>query len=107
MKKRVLAIISAAVLLSAGQAGCIPVFAQETAASTLPAKLDLRDFHGKNCVTPGKQQAPFGTCWAFGSISTLESNILHKRHGNSGVINPDAFEMNLNNVSTEIDLSEL
>ena len=58
-------------------------------------------------TTPVKDQDPFGTCWAFGSISTLESNILHKRHGNSGVINPDAFEMNLNNVSTEIDLSEL
>lgn len=75
MKKRVLAIISAAVLLSAGQAGCIPVFAQETAASTLPAKLDLRDFNGKNYVTPVKQQAPFGTCWAFALAATAEPPI--------------------------------
>ena len=77
MKKRVLAIISAAVLLSAGQAGCIPVFAQETAASTLPAKLDLRDFNGKNYVTPVKQQAPFGTCRAFALAATAETSYLY------------------------------
>lgn len=54
-----------------------------------------------------KDQNPFGTCWAFSTIATLESNLLHKRHGNAGVINPDAFEMNLKNVSKELDLSEL
>ncbi|MBR2761752.1 MAG: hypothetical protein IKD66_11330, partial [Solobacterium sp.] len=58
-------------------------------------------------TTPIKDQAPFGTCWAFGSIATLESNLLHKRHGNSGVVNPAGFEMNFDNVSKDLDLSEL
>lgn len=58
-------------------------------------------------TTAIKDQDPFGTCWAFAAISTLESNLLHKRHGNSGVVNPDAFTLNMNNVSDEIDLSEL
>ena len=58
-------------------------------------------------TTSIKDQSPFGTCWAFGSIATLESNLLHKRHGNSGVINPDGFELNVKNVSNELDLSEL
>lgn len=58
-------------------------------------------------TTSVKDQDPFGTCWAFSTIAALESNLLHKRHGNAGVINPDAFEMNLKNVSKELDLSEL
>jgi len=58
-------------------------------------------------TTPIKDQNPFGTCWAFGTIAALESNLLHKRHGNSGVINPDAFELKMDNVSKDLDLSEL
>ena len=58
-------------------------------------------------TTSIKDQSPFGTCWAFGTIAATESNMLHKRHGNAGVINPDGFEMNLDNVSKDLDLSEL
>ena len=58
-------------------------------------------------TTPIRDQNPFGTCWAFSTIAALESNLLHRRHGNAGIINPDAFELNLNNVSKELDLSEL
>ncbi len=58
-------------------------------------------------TTAIKDQSPFGTCWAFGTIAALESNLLHKRHGNSGIVNPDAFELKMGNVSKDLDLSEL
>ena len=38
----------------------------------LPDKVDLRDFNGKNYVTPVKFQNPFGTCWAFALASVAE-----------------------------------
>ena len=41
----------------------------------LPEKLDLRDFNGKNYVTPVKLQNPYGTCWAFASIAAAETSI--------------------------------
>ena len=41
----------------------------------LPEKVDLRDFNGKNYVTPVKLQNPYGTCWAFASIAAAETSI--------------------------------
>ena len=41
----------------------------------LPSKYDLREL-GK--VTPVEDQSPCGTCWAFATTSSLESNILVK-----------------------------
>ena len=38
-----------------------------------PEKYDLRD-HG--LVTDVKFQNPWGTCWAFGAVGSLESNAL-------------------------------
>lgn len=37
----------------------------------LPSKLDLRDYNGKNYVTPVKLQDPYGSCWAF-AIRTMK-----------------------------------
>lgn len=46
-------------------------------ASALPAKLDLRDFNGKNYVSPVKKQSPWGTCWSFGGIAAAETSIAY------------------------------
>ncbi len=38
-----------------------------------PPSYDLRD---KGKVSPVKDQSPYGTCWAFAAIGSLESNLL-------------------------------
>nr|WP_243259412.1 lectin like domain-containing protein [Eubacterium sp. 1001713B170207_170306_E7] len=49
----------------------------------MPEKLDLReaDLDGDGVVEPSyvtttKQQSPWGTCWAFGALSAIESNYI-------------------------------
>ena len=48
-------------------------------AEKLPDKLDLRDFEGKNFVTPVKNQSPYGSCWTFGITAAAE--ISSAEHG--------------------------
>ena len=43
----------------------------------LPSKVDLRDYNGKNYVTPVKRQA-FGDCWSFGIAAAAESSYLYE-----------------------------
>lgn len=45
-------------------------------AGTYPRRYDLRDVNGSNFVSPVRNQAPYGTCWTFAALSSLESNIL-------------------------------
>lgn len=52
-----------------------------------PEKYDLRD---QGLVTDVKFQNPWGTCWAFGAVSSLESNALLQ-----GVSDPDYSEKSL------------
>ena len=58
-------------------------------------------------TTTVKDQNPFGTCWAFGSLAALESNLLLQRSGKAGTIDPAGYQLNLKNASDEINLSEL
>lgn len=44
--------------------------------STLPAKFDLRNDSGSARVTTVKAQGKDGTCWAFGTVASAESNLL-------------------------------
>ncbi len=46
-------------------------YAEET--QTLPEKYDLRDY---GYVTPVKNQDPWGTCWSFSAIASVETSIL-------------------------------
>ena len=46
------------------------IYARSTVA--LPSRYDLRD-HG--VLLPIRDQSPYGTCWAFGAIASLESSL--------------------------------
>ena len=48
------------------------------AANTLPSSYDLRSANGTNVVTAIRNQYPYGTCWAHGSIASAESNLIKK-----------------------------
>ena len=48
----------------------------QAAETVYPERLDLRDYDGKNYITPVKCQAPYGTCWGFAAIAAAESSIL-------------------------------
>lgn len=50
-------------------------------ASALPSSYDLRT---QNAVTPIKNQGVTGSCWAFGAIKSLESNLILQGLGTSG-----------------------
>ena len=41
-----------------------------------PSSYDLRNVEGVNYVTPMKNQSSLGLCWAFATVSSLETNIL-------------------------------
>ncbi len=47
------------------------VLAEDT---QLPAKYDLRNLNGKNYVSSVKFQNPWGDCWAFANIASIETS---------------------------------
>lgn len=44
--------------------------------AAFPNSYDLRNVGGKNYITPVRNQNPYGTCWAFAVMASLESNTL-------------------------------
>lgn len=56
-------------------------------AAALPASYDLRAL---GCVTPVRDQAPYGSCWTFSALASLESSALR-----AGLKAPDYAEMHL------------
>ena len=51
-------------------------------ATVLPSKYNLAD---ENLVTKVKNQNPYGTCWAFSAISSLESSLVKSGNADSSV----------------------
>lgn len=51
-------------------------------ATVLPSKYNLSD---ENLVTKVKNQNPYGTCWAFSAISSLESSLVKSGNADSSV----------------------
>lgn len=51
--------------------------------SVLPDKFDLREAGGISYVTSVKFQNPWGTCWAFGDMASLESSVIMQGGGTS------------------------
>ena len=45
-------------------------------AKKLPSSVDLRNFNGRNYVTPVKYQAPYSSCWAFSIAGAAEISYL-------------------------------
>ncbi len=54
-----------------------------------------------------KVQSPLGTCWAFGTINAIESNLLLKRSGLLGTLDSNGAVLKLSKAADTIDLSEL
>ena len=83
MKKLLALVISALMLCSAAacSSGNSSLSAAEDFleidAAKLPSKVDLRDFEGKNYVTPVKLQW-FGDCWTFSLAGAAEISYLYE-----------------------------
>jgi len=53
--------------------GVCPVPCSYCSAAQLPARFDYRDWKSKNWVTPVKDQAQCGSCYAFAAVGALEA----------------------------------
>lgn len=42
-------------------------------AAQLPARFDYRDWKGKNWISPVKDQASCGSCWAFAAVGAMDA----------------------------------
>lgn len=67
------------------------------ALAALPPSYDLRTAGagGASLSTSVKDQYPFGDCWSFGALSSLESNLLVTGHATGAPSSPDLAERHL------------
>ena len=67
------------------------------ALAALPDSYDLRTAGagGASLSTSVKDQYPFGDCWSFGALSSLESNLLVTDHATGAPSSPDLAERHL------------
>lgn len=65
---------------------------QYRSREALPESFDLRTAGNSTTV---KNQSPWGSCWAFGALSSLESSQLHGASGNEAAAEPDYSERQL------------
>lgn len=67
------------------------------ALAALPPSYDLRTAgtNGASLSTSVKDQTPFGDCWSFGALSSLESNLLVTGHATGAPSKPDLAERHL------------
>jgi len=72
-----------------------PLFERFKAAAAYPSTYDLRDISGVSYVSPVRNQNPFGTCWAFGALASLESTTLRNKQGIFAAAAPDYSEWHL------------
>ena len=63
--------------------------------------IDYRNIGGQAWVTPIRDQSPWGTCWDFGSVASLEAKYMLTRNDSS--FQPDLAEQNLVDVYGGID----
>ena len=61
-----------------GPAGSAPAWQPSVKMASLPAAFDWRDSNGKNYVTPVRNQGQCGSCYIFGTVAALESQLLLK-----------------------------
>ncbi|HOO65226.1 MAG TPA: C1 family peptidase, partial [Synergistaceae bacterium] len=72
-----------------------PLFETFKASATYPSTYDLRNVSGISYVTAVRNQNPFGTCWAFGALGSLESTTLRNKQGLFTAATPDYSEWHL------------
>lgn len=67
------------------------------ARTALPSSYDLRTVGTSGAIlsTAVKNQSPFGSCWSFGALSSLESNLLVEGHAAGAPNHPDLSERHL------------
>ncbi len=62
-------------------------------ASNYPASWDYRNWHGKNVITPVKDQGSCASCWAYGALASVEAlaNVYYNQQLNLDISEQDSF----------------